>query len=251
MKNKKVIIISVFAIFLLILSTSIVSAKLMAGKKEPELEQIGTVTTLENDNVIKINGNDLTQDQGFEKGEEYKVQSNRVAGAAVASDLGGDLFTKESEGIKFEPVGAELALYEKPTFLMDKTKAYTYKSNGETVKYSYMGKYDKWDKWGTNDGDVFLQFEDQDGLYTGWPESEYYIDIKYPAKVGTSWDIGYEGEGTAEITSLSKTVETPAGTFTNCLEIKQNGFTVYYAKNIGMIQSLQNGKVVSELVKVE
>ena len=252
MKKKKVIFISILTVLLLIFSTTAASAKVMWGKTELKQGQIGKVTILSDVHAVKINGSKIKQDKKLKKGEEYRVYRYQVVGKNGYYGLGGGLFVQKSSKVKYEtPSKAKLALLEKPSFLMDKKKVYTYKFTGETVKYTYQGKYDNWDKWGTNDGNVFLQYEDANGLYTGWIESEYYVDIQYPIKVGKSWEIGYEGEGTAKITSLSKTVKTPAGTFYNCIEINENGFIVYYAKNIGVVKSLYNGKVVSELIKLK
>ena len=249
-------------VLLLIFSTTAASAKVMWGKTELKQGQIGKVTILTDVNAVKISGNSIKQDKKLKKGEEFRVYRYQEVGNNGYYGLGGGLFVQKTSKIKYEtPSKAKLALLEKPTYLMDKKKEYTYSFNGEIYKYTYLGKYEYWDKWGVNDGSqdgsVLLQYEDINGLYTGRVAPEYSIDldIQYPVKVGKSWKIGYEGkgkgEGTAKITSLSKTVKTPAGTFNNSIEINQNGFIVYYAKNIGMVQSLYNGKVVTELTKIK
>lgn len=138
------------------------------------------------------------------------------------------------------------------SYLMDKTKIYTYKYEGKTYKHSYKGKYDQWDQWKTSSSSAtYLVYEDSKGLYTGYPESEYYIDLSYPLKVGKSWTVGYEGEGTSKIIALNGTVKTPAGTFKNVVTVKSSdGYVSYLAPNVGFIKGIYNGKTDSELVSL-
>lgn len=145
---------------------------------------------------------------------------------------------------------------KRASFLLDKTKVYTYKgTEGSYQLIPTRKKYDSWDIWyyaTTSDKQKFIVGEDSKGLYTGYINSEYYIDIKYPAKVGQKWDIGYEGEGQARITSVKKTVKTPAGTFKNCIEVKEDyGYIYYYAKNIGQVKTVRDGITVMELVSLK
>lgn len=142
---------------------------------------------------------------------------------------------------------------KKASYLLDTNRVYTYK--GKDGKYQLIPtgkKYDSWDIWYSSSPSgkqKFIVGEDSKGLYTGYIDSEYYIDIKYPAKIDQKWDIGYEGEGQAWITSLKKTVKTPAGTFKSCIEIKEDsGYISYYAKNIGLVKTVRNGKTVTELI---
>jgi hypothetical protein len=145
---------------------------------------------------------------------------------------------------------------KKASYLLDTTKVYTYKGKDGTYQLIPTGKKDdSWDIWYSSSPSgkqKFIVGEDRKGLYTGYIDSEYYIDIKFPAKVGQRWDIGYEGEGQARITSLKKTVKTPAGTFKNCIEVKEDsGYISYYAKNIGEVKTVQNGKTVKELISLK
>ncbi|WP_338751833.1 SH3 domain-containing protein [Bacillus sp. FJAT-52991] len=138
------------------------------------------------------------------------------------------------------------------SYLMDKTKVYTYKTDGKLYKSSYKGKYYGWDKWiSHNTKEAYLVGEDNKGLYLGWPESEYYIEIAYPLKVGKTWDYGYEGEGTSKIKSINGTVTTPAGTFKNVVTVKSSdGYISYYAPNVGFIKGMEKGKTTSILVSL-
>ena len=129
------------------------------------------------------------------------------------------------------------------SYLMDKRKIYTYMNieTGEKSKHVYDGIYKgkyNWDKWKVNGSDIYIVYEHKDGLYTGWMDSEYLVDMEYPVKVGQSWYIGYEEDNLiGRITSVSKTVKTPAGTFKKCIEVKTNdGYTTYYAPNVGFVK---------------
>ncbi|MDQ6600424.1 SH3 domain-containing protein [Bacillus salipaludis] len=143
---------------------------------------------------------------------------------------------------------------KRASYLLDKTKVYTYTSKDGTYQLIPTGKkYNQtWDKWyyssKSTEKQLFIVSENSIGLYTGYIDSEYYIDIKYPAKVGQSWDVGYEGEGKARIISITKTVKTPAGNFKNCIIVKEDsGYTTYFAKNIGLVKATNNGKTVTIL----
>lgn len=100
--------------------------------------------------------------------------------------------------------------------------------------------------------DYSLQEETSDELITGYPFSEYYTDLKFPLKAGVPWLSG-EGEGTAKISSMSKTVTTPYKTFTNAVETtSQTGYKVYYVKGVGSVKTIDPaGKVVRELKSVK
>lgn len=146
------------------------------------------------------------------------------------------------------------------SYLMDKSKIYTYKYDGQISKHTYMGVYQgykgsskwSWDEWRINGTDSYIVTEDIKGLYPGYINSEYYVAIQYPIEIGSSWDIGYEGDGTAKVTSVSKTVKTPAGTFTNCIEVRSDsGSKSYYAKNIGFVKFVYNGKNQTELISLK
>lgn len=131
------------------------------------------------------------------------------------------------------------------SYLMNKTKVYTYERNdGMIYTVRYKGKYQGWDEWIDESGTSIVK-EDSKGLYFGWPDSEYHTDLSYPLKVGKEWldwDVKYK------ITSINGTLTTPAGTFKNVVTTKSgNGYTKYYAPNVGFIKATINGKTYSEL----
>ncbi|WP_066067361.1 SH3 domain-containing protein [Neobacillus soli] len=145
---------------------------------------------------------------------------------------------------------------KRTSYLLDKTKVYTYKGSEGTYKLIPTGKkYYGWDIWyyssSTNKKETFIVRENSKGLYTGYIDSEYYTDIQYPVKVGQKWDVGYEGDGQERITSIKKMVKTAAGTFKDCIEVKDDfGYTRYYAKNVGPVKTIFKGKTLSELSRL-
>ncbi|MFJ7640257.1 SH3 domain-containing protein [Peribacillus sp. NPDC097225] len=144
------------------------------------------------------------------------------------------------------------------SYKMDTSKVYVYKSNGKKYTYSSTGaKYNKvWTIWnvkGAGESWTDIEKETSEGYYIGWPESEYFIALGYPLKVGAKWE-SWDGSNTyiAKVTSMSKTVKTPAGTFNKVVEVKESdGSTRYYAKNVGLIKAFVNGEKTSELVELK
>jgi hypothetical protein len=57
------------------------------------------------------------------------------------------------------------------------------------------------------------------------------------------------------VSSVNKTIKVPAGTFKNCIELKvlrEDGTAyIYYAKNVGRILTVANGKVTDELKAIK
>ncbi|MGE7662659.1 SH3 domain-containing protein [Peribacillus sp. NPDC097197] len=138
------------------------------------------------------------------------------------------------------------------SYLKDISKVYWYETKGKKSKEVYIGKsYYGEDIW-ESDYETYAVHEDKNGLYIGIPDFYYIVDIEYPVKVGRKWRKGEQGEIKAQISAVNKTVITPAGTFKNCIEVKHNGRdTYYYAQNIGLVKSLLNGKLSSQLISLE
>ena len=153
----------------------------------------------------------------------------------------------------------------RPTsYLMDKTMDYnwTYIDEGKTYLSTlrYIGPYVDsgqgiaWDLWKETDnvGNVgqFIVQEDKEALYQGFPESYFYVEFEYPVNVGNKYDDWSSGK-TYTIISVDRVVTTKAGTFHNVIEQRaSNGVTYYYAPNIGLIKTVENGKTYAELVKL-
>lgn len=147
---------------------------------------------------------------------------------------------------------------KRASYLLNRMKIYTYKGAEGTYQLIPANKkFHQWDVWyhvsaKSGGKQEFFVREDRNGLYTGYINSEYYIDIKYPVKLGQKWDVGYEGAGQARITSTAKTIKTPAGTFKNTIEVKDDyGYTFYFAKNIGLVKCIYHGKTYTELVSLK
>ncbi|WP_338449578.1 S-layer homology domain-containing protein [Niallia oryzisoli] len=148
------------------------------------------------------------------------------------------------------------------SYLKDPAKVYYYESD-------YMGsyymeypneEYDGWNLWdvysdygyGYEYDYSLLERQDSEGYYLGYPESEYYMDLKYPVYVGQTWGTGYEYEYQYVITATGLTITTTAGTFDNVVEVTGNdGFITYFAPNVGRIKEVYDGNTVTELTQIE
>ena len=74
----------------------------MWGKTELKQGQIGKVTILTDGNAVKLKGSTLVQDKRLKRGEEYRIYTYRVIGNSGYYGLGGGLFVKKSNQIKYE-----------------------------------------------------------------------------------------------------------------------------------------------------
>ncbi|MDF2068016.1 hypothetical protein [Bacillus sp. Cr_A10] len=106
------------AIVVLILAVGIVSfssnsasaAKVMWGKTELKLGQIGKVTILSNTNLVKMESNgSLTTVRSMKKGEEYRVYSYKTNHGGLYG-VGGGSYIQKSTNVKYEtPSKSKLA----------------------------------------------------------------------------------------------------------------------------------------------
>lgn len=137
-----------------------------------------------------------------------------------------------------------LTLSKKISFLMDKTKVYTYENaNGATVSLKYSHQKDGWNVWKTRlgtSGDV-IERETKYAL-EGKDGSQVFEQLNYPLYVGKK--VTYRNEVT-KISSLTKTVKTIAGTYKNCIELQQleSGDTSYFARGVGLVL-VKHGKSI-------
>ena len=149
------------------------------------------------------------------------------------------------------------------SYLMDKTMDYaweyivngkTHKSTGKYIgpQYGGTGVWDLWNETGTLESGTFTVRESKDKLYTGIG-NHYYVDLEYPLYAGKRFGDPNDGIDweTYRVIAVNQVVKTKAGTFVDVVEIKSSeGWTQYYAPNVGRIKSLDNGKLYSELVKL-
>ena len=179
---------------------------------------------------------------------------------SLKKDTGVYVYSKKKSGwseIRYKSKKAYVAtkyLKFADSYLRDKSKVYTYISNGKIYKEVYSKSYDGWDYWVSNEKDTYIVREDINGLYTGNPESSYSTDIEYQIRVGKSWGASDDGD-IARIVSINKTVKIPAGTFKNCIGVTykyEDGdvYTMYYAKNVGFVKTVHKGIVISQLIRL-
>lgn len=150
------------------------------------------------------------------------------------------------------------------SYLLDKSKTYTWTSYHDgrtthsTASYSneIYEEQPEWDQWkGTMNGETeyFLVKETEEGLYTGYPYSEYYSDLRYPLSIGKTWNTSDEeiDFNTYTVIAMDRNVTVKAGTFKDVVQVDtSHGWTFYYAPQIGPIKSEHNGVVMSELSKL-
>jgi hypothetical protein len=130
-------------------------------------------------------------------------------------------------------------------FAPNRHKKYVYQySDGREVTALFGKNQDNYDMW---------IYKSLDGMYTnGIKENKAALisgiaetdmenrELIYPLQVGARWDDGYAEEAgiqvTKAITSIQRTVNTPAGTFTNAVEVRDNlGHQYYYVRGIGLV----------------
>ncbi len=149
------------------------------------------------------------------------------------------------------------------SFAKNKTKQYTYKLQDaglEVLTYKDVGRlYGEntdnvgyvWESHILETGEKHYLVEDESyqGLISAYPMSEYYVELKYPMKLGEKWD-SYMSTG--KITGINKTVATPFKTFTQAVEVTiDEGNRIYYVKNIGKVKVIDaKGKSIYELVDI-
>jgi len=122
--------------------------------------------------------------------------------------------------------------YLKDTEKIYVVKEYNTKKNRQ-IKYeqSYIGDSKGFNTW--YGADTFLEKENQKGLFYGEDKV-----LAYPVEKGKKWTIE---SFTFSIESVNQTVETPAGTYENVVEVRTTekdveGYsTTYYAKGVGQI----------------
>ena len=123
---------------------------------------------------------------------------------SLKKDAGVYVYSKTKSGwseIRYKKKKAYVAtkyLKFADSYLMDKTKIYTYIEYKEKFKYVYSGKSDdRWDKWVVDGEYGYFVDENINGLFTKLELDSEYIyseDIRYPVKVGKTW-YRYEERG--------------------------------------------------------
>lgn len=147
----------------------------------------------------------------------------------------------------------------------DEGKRFTSKIMAATSSYDGPANWDLWTEMSENSSGYFITLENDDGLYEvtchyvggvvclDGPEAKYQ-SLQYPLYVGGKWKTSTGGEHatTHNVQSINRTLKTRAGTFDHVVEVTDSdGWTYYYARDVGIIKSLDNGKVFAELIKLE
>ncbi|WP_071393457.1 S-layer homology domain-containing protein [Bacillus tuaregi] len=145
------------------------------------------------------------------------------------------------------------------SYVKDIDNIYYYHSS-ENGEFSYVyadEEYPDWNLWNVNDefGGSYQMVErqDEEGYKVGAPYSEYQLVLAKPVEIGTVWDIEYGDEILASyvITSTGLTLTTPAGTFTDVVEVKdKTGLVTYFAPNLGMIKAVNGEETLLELTRI-
>ena len=96
--------------------------------------------------------------------------------------------------------------------------------------------YQRW----TPDGTYSIDSSDQ--------TKTEYLDTPFPLEVGKSWTVKKQGATAQYNVAEMETVETPAGTFNNCLKVtftgNKNEGTEYLAPKVGMVKLVLKSKGV-------
>ena len=145
--------------------------------------------------------------------------------------------------------------YLQISYLLDKSKVYREGDyiEGDVLTYKYKRKENSWDVWEVSserfDKWEYVIKENSSGLYRRIDGISYLV-LKYPLKVGQSWK---NGSDTLTITSINKSLKTPAKTFKNVVEVKSTSSFpshTYYAPSVGYISGKENGEAIYELIKI-
>ncbi|WP_078408750.1 hypothetical protein [Priestia abyssalis] len=144
-------------------------------------------------------------------------------------------------------------------------KKYTYRTNG-TKESERVWKYDGvdyqygWDRWSLVTDPYTRTYYSENGKYMA--QSHYRSNLEHiptpgsasmfiqlPLKINQTWGAFYQDpempDTSYKVTSVTKTIKTPAGTFNNVIEIKKEfsgyweGYTesyIYVAEGVGVIR---------------
>ncbi len=151
------------------------------------------------------------------------------------------------------------SLEAEPSYQIDKDRTYIYRSEmegGTRVTYTYLEPYQSaglaWDMWlrqAGKDESTFLVMENEEGLYIGYPESEYYQVMSYPIMQDATF---HSFEETFTTTKIDETITTPAGTFEHVVAVESpDHYISYYAPHIGTVKTVDaEGKTTFELIDI-
>lgn len=186
----------------------------------------------EQDNIPK-------QQEQHQKQDEQKSDSEEIS-------IGDYFPITEGNTWEYRGEGNEYASFTREVEFNEGNKAQIKENSGGTISRSV---------YKISDSEIirtFFQGESyEDKNFLEEESNENLIILKKPLEKGAKWDTT---QGTREIIDLNATVETPSGTFENCIEIKvsyeHSTLYEYFAKGIGLVKrefESEGMMVISEL----
>jgi len=181
------------------------------------------------------------QQEEPQKQDEQKPDSEEI-------NIGDYFPLTEGSTWKYRGEGNEYASFDREVEFRKGNKAQIKENTGGTISRSV---------YEITDSEIvrtFFQGESyEDKNFLEEESNENLIILKKPLNEGAKWDTAH---GTREIIDLNSTVETPSGTFENCIKIKfsyeHSTLYEYFAKGVGMVKrefETEGMVVVSELEK--
>ncbi|MEG6520438.1 TapB family protein [Desulfotomaculum sp. 1211_IL3151] len=133
---------------------------------------------------------------------------------------------------EYQGEGNEYASFSREVLFLQDNKAQLREDNGGTVSISVLQVTDQ------EISRIYFQGEAyEDTNVINQEPNDHTIILKLPLSVGTKWDVPH---GNREIVSINATVETPAGSFTNCIKVKvtQENSTIfeYFKQDVGLVK---------------
>ena len=104
----------------------------------------------------------------------------------------------------------------------------------------------------------FQRTDEELRCYDDTVTTEYDIWLKYPVTLGETWMKSDSSQAELEVTSLSTTVTVPAGTFDNCIVVRETlqvGSSTsvtnhYYHRGVGQVQNVISSETMLGTIKL-
>lgn len=268
----KSVLVAIFALglFTFQVNTAEAASKVMWGKTELILGQIGKVTILTPTNLVKLNPDEsLTTVRTLKKGEEFRVYSYKGNQGGLYG-VGEGSFIQQNSKVKYETpsksklallkgvtgglapkVGLKLTYY--PNFIDDTTQYFIVtRSSSDPSSYTKLTS--------VSNGYEYIYAENSSGISFGMNESDFILfNLTYPFIEGKETINSYftedweEAIDYLEVESTTSTITVKAGTFKNVVIIKySNGTRDYLAPGFGIIKTVDSyGETITELISVQ
>lgn len=156
------------------------------------------------------------------------------------------------------------------SYLKDKTKTYSF-GDGKTITgvHVYTDDTEKLGEpigfmWSVNhkrgSEGYYMELESRSEFYKAYPYSEAYLDLVYPVKAGTKFNVDSPFTAPSVITGVNVTVETPYKTFTNAVEVHVpktsefhiSGYKYYMVPDYGQVKTIKDdGTDIDVLMDVQ